>query len=298
MPRFNTPPRFYEGTACCGDKDEANFITLIKNYMENTWFAGDKVKKAGITLLVLLSIFVAVKTASEFKKMPYIGKDTPVVNAITVTGKGEVITIPDIASFTVTVSEEGLVVADAQKKATEKANKIIAFLKEGGVEEKDIKTTNYSIYPRYEYNKQVQPYYYDSGKQTLAAYVVTHSIEVRVRKVDDAGKLLSGVGEFGVNDVSGLNFTVDKYDDLVKEARTKAIKEARENAEKLAGDLDVKLVRITGYYDQGNYAPVYYGKEMLMNASADGRGGAMPVPELPAGESKIISNVSITYEIR
>lgn len=272
-----------------------------------------KLKLAGVILLSLLSVFVFVKILTEFRGLSYIGKSDQYTGTISVSGKGEVIAVPDLITFSFGVTEESPVVTTAQTQATEKMNKIIKFIRDQGVSDKDIKTTNYNIYPRYEYQTRIaQPvtpigidlpdaYYYpsNSGKQVLAAYVVTQTVEVRVRKTEDAGKLLTGIGEFGAVDISGLNFSVDKFDDLVEEAREKAISEARDNAKKLASDLGVKLVRITSYYDQGGNTPIYYARAV---SSEMGMGGDMqkgaPAPELPAGENKIISNVTITYEIR
>ncbi|HRH22986.1 MAG TPA: SIMPL domain-containing protein [Candidatus Paceibacterota bacterium] len=271
----------------------------MENNTNNTY--GDKdcktmsnLKMGGVVLVALLSLFVLTKIITELKGLPSVGKNNPIMNTITVTGKGEVVTVPDIATFSFSVTEEALVVADAQKKSAEKINAILKFLKDSGVEDKDIKTSNYTIYPRYEY--PVVGYYGSTGEQVLAGYVVSQSIEVKVRDLDNAGKLLSGIGEYGATDVSGLTFSVDAYDDLLKEAREKAIKEARSDAEKLAKDLGVTLVRITSYYDQGNYPPIYYAKSAMMDVAV-GRGGEV-APELPSGESKIISNVSVTYEIR
>lgn len=254
-------------------------------------------KKPVMLVAGVLSLFLLVQAFAGIKGLRYIGGQN-MTGTISVSGKGEVVAVPDIATFSFSVSEEAPVVADAQKSATDKTNGILKFLVDNGVEEKDIKTTSYNIYPRYEYagDRYGQ---YGTGKRTLAAYVVSQSVEVKVREISEAGKLLTGVGEFGGSDVSGLSFAVDKYDDLLKEAREKAIAEARENADKLADDLGVNLVRVISYYDQSPVYPMYYGKD-VMNAG-HGMGGDMRVesaPQLPAGENKIISNVSVTYEIR
>jgi uncharacterized protein YggE len=244
-------------------------------------------------VFVLLAVFLGAKAISALKEIKYVGAGVPATNIISVNGKGEVIAVPDIATFSLTVSEESPVVATAQKSATTKMNSILDFLKKSGVEDKDIKTTNYNIYPRYEYPGSML---YNNGKRTLAGYVVSQSIEVKVRKTEEAGKLISGIGEFGAEEVSGLSFSVDKYDELVKEAREKAITEAKENAEKLADALGVDLVRITSYYDQNPIGPMYYGKAVGMGG--DMMNESSVAPELPAGENKIISNVSISYEIK
>jgi hypothetical protein len=247
---------------------------------------------------VVLSLFLLVQAYAGVKSLRYIGGQN-MTGTISVAGKGEVVAVPDIATFSFSVSEEALVVADAQKQATDKTNNILAFLTKNGVEDKDVKTTSYSISPRYEYagDKYGQ---WGTGKRMLAGYTVSQSVEVKVRKIDTAGTILSGIGEFGADNVSGLSFSVDAYDELVKEARAKAITEARENADKLASDLGVNLVRVISYYDQ-TPNPIYYAKSAMMDSVAYGMGGSTRVesaPELPSGENKIVSNVSVTYEIR
>ncbi|MBI5134406.1 MAG: SIMPL domain-containing protein [Candidatus Taylorbacteria bacterium] len=251
------------------------------------------IRKGLGTLLIILVAFVAIKIVSEVKSLSYIGKPTNVPNVITVNGKGEVIATPDIATFSFTVSEESPVVSTAQAEATKKMNSILAYLQDTGVEDKDVKTVAYDIYPRYDY---VGNTYYGGGKQVLAAYVVSQTIQVKVREMAKAGDLLTGIGEYGASNVSGLTFSVDEQDELLREARDKAITDAREQAEKLAKSLGVKLGSITSYYDNSPYQPypMYYAKDGM------GSGVAMnqAAPQLPGGESKIISNVTITYEIK
>ena len=267
-------------------------------------FEDQKVKKSIIITLGLLSLFLLAQTIGEFKSYRYIGSYPSSPSQINVSGKGEVVGIPDVATFSFSVTEESLVVSDAQTESAKKVNAILDYLKKNGVAGKDITTSGYNIYPRYEYGTEVRamspaiypyPPVYSEGKQRLAAYVVTQSVAVKVRQLKDAGKLLAGIGELGATDISGLTFDFDKRDELVKEARDKAIKEAREEAAKLAKSLGVRLVRIISY-SEGGYYPVY-GK--VMAAEAYGRGGDGAVaPEIPVGEDKIISNVTITYEVK
>jgi uncharacterized protein YggE len=216
-----------------------------------------------------------------------------VVNTISFSGKGEVVVKPDIATVSFGVTAENLDVAKAQTEATTKMNKIIDLLKTKSVAEKDIKLTNYSIYPRYDYLRvEIYPY---TGKQTLAAYVVSQTVEVKIRDISKAGEILSGVGEYGVTDVSGLTFTVDKEESVKDQARDLAIEDAKTQARILAKSLGVRLVRITSFSEGGNY-PIYY--EMNKSMALGVGGGDAVVPQVPMGENKITSNVSITYEIR
>ncbi|OGG76864.1 hypothetical protein A3B35_02110 [Candidatus Kaiserbacteria bacterium RIFCSPLOWO2_01_FULL_54_24] len=253
------------------------------------------------TALGFLALFLLVLTLSTLKEYRFIGSGVTATNTITVSGEGEVFAVPDTATFSVTIQEEAKQVKDAQKVATEKSNDIIAYLKKQGVEEKDIKTADYSVYPQYDYtNAACSGGYCPPGRQVLRGFQVSQTLTVKVRDTEKAGDLLSGVGELGASSVSGLSFELDTADQSAKEAeaRGKAIEDARTKAEALAGQLGVSLVRIVGFSENGNY-PVYYAKAE-MSMTADGRGGAAlpPSPQIPVGENKIVSNVSVTYEIR
>jgi uncharacterized protein len=167
------------------------------------------------------------------------------------------------------------------------------------VEEKDIKTVGYNVYPQYEWQQSactpggICP----PGRQILTGYEVRQTITVTVRDTEKAGELLSSVGELGASEVSSLTFTVDEDESLRDEARAAAIAQAKEKADELAEQLGVKLVRIVSFSESnGGYPVPYYGE-------AYGRGGVMAqdaklAPETPMGENTYISNVNITYEIR
>lgn len=246
-----------------------------------------------ITLAALLVIFTAAKIVAELKSIQYIGTGVASADTITVSGTGEVLATPDIATFDFTVSQEAMTVADAQKKATDSSNAILAYIKKAGVEDKDVKTLSYTIYPRYDY---VGGTVYSSGKQVLAAYVVSQTVEVKVRKLDQAGDLLTGIGGLGATNLSGLTFSVDKEKDLQNQARDKAIIDAKAQAQSLAKSLGVSLVRIVSFNESNNNypRPVYYAK---MDSVGMGT-SAVSTPQLPTGENKISSDVTITYEIR
>ena len=240
-----------------------------------------------IALFVILML-VAHAFGRNWGSDNNVQKDT-----IVVSGKGEVTAKPDIATVSFSVMEESKDVAKASDAVNKKMEAILASLKKNGVDEKDIKTTGYNIYPRYDYiTAQAYPY---GGKQTLAGYDVTQSISLKIRDLSKAGTIVSDLGTLGITDMSGLNFTNDKYDDLVLQARDAAIKDAREEATKLAKSLGVKLVKITAYSEGGNY-PVYYDR-LAYGMGGESTKSAAPAV-LPTGENKITSNVSITYEIR
>mgnify|MGYP001602215561 FL=1 len=253
----------------------------------------------GAAALGVLALFLLVSTISELKGLRFIGSGVAATNTISVSGEGEVFAVPDTVTFSVTVRENAKQVKDAQDAATKKGNDIIEYLKKEGVEEKDIKTTDYSVSPQYEWIQQACPQsgYCPPGKQILTGFQVSQTLSVKVRDTKKAGDLLSGVGAHGATEVSDLSFTIDDEDALKAEARDKAIAEAKEKAEKLAKSLGVSLVRVVGFYENEGGGPIYaYGMGGAERTVSD----SMPkvAPQIPAGENKIVSNVSVTYEIR
>ena len=253
-------------------------FNFLRNYSCITIF------KVILVVVVVLFLGRVIIGGGRYSS-PDLQKDT-----IVVSGKGEIAVKPDLATVSFSVSEENLDVAKASDAVNSIISKIVADLEENGVDEKDIKTTSYNIYPRYEYiNTYIYPY---TGKQVLAGYNVSQSIDLKIRDLSKAGKIISDLGEMGATNMSSLTFTNDKYDDLVKQARDEAIKQARDEAQKLAKSLGVRLVKIVGYSEGGNY-PVYFRDAV---SSSLGKGGGEAT--LPAGENTITSNVSITYEIR
>jgi len=254
-------------------------------------------KNAVMIFAIIIALFFVVKIAKDMKTFSYIGKDAA-KNSITVSGKGEVVVKPDLATVTFSLTEENMDVSKASDNVNNKMSLIIKTLKASGIDDKDIKTTYYNINPRYDYiNNRVDGMMYPSyvnGTRVLAGYDVSQGVEVKIRDLSKAGKIISDLGTMKVTDLSGLSFTNDKYDDLVKQAREDAIKKAREEAKKLAKSLGVDLGDIIAFSDGGNY-PIYYAKD-TMRSSVAGMGVAEAV--LPTGENTITSNVSITYEIK
>ena len=247
----------------------------------------------------VLTILLAVLAIKGIREIGYVGKDAPVYNSISVNGKGEAITIPDIATFSFTVNETAKTVADAQSKATEKANAALKAVKDAGVAEKDIKTTAYSINPHYEYtNGDCNTFRCTPGKSTLTGYDVSQSIEVKIRDLAKAGAIFTSIGALDVQNVNGLSFSIDDIEKVKAEARAKAISDAQAKAKELAKELGVRIVKITSFYDSSDQ-PIYYGREGMGGDVMSIKATAAPIaPSIPTGEQKVVSNVTITYEIK
>jgi len=236
-------------------------------------------------VLTLFLIAATISTALDIQN-----KWTETENTITVSGTGTVYAKPDLGLITATVITEAETVAEAISTNTEKMNAVIAAVKEQGVEEKDLKTTSFNIYPRYEwYEKSI---YSPTGKRVLVGYEARQSLQVKIRDLTKIGSIIQAATDSGANQVSDLQLTIDKQDELKAQAREEAINKAKAKAKELASQLGIRLVRISDF-SESEAVPRYHELE---KASAIGE--SKEAPQIETGENKIEVTVFITYEIR
>lgn len=221
----------------------------------------------------------------------------PMPMNISVTGDGEVSAIPDVGQFSFSIVAQGAEATAAQEASGTKINDVITYLKEQGVEEKDIKTENYTMYPKFKYeNNGCLGGWCPPSQEIPDGFEVSQTVAVKVRDTAKAGALIAGVGEKGATNISGLTFTVDDESKLKAEARSKAIADAKVKAEKIAADLGVEIVRATSFYESEGYygAPYGYGGEMMMDAKAESFEG----PSTPMGENLTKIQVNVSFEVK
>ena len=198
---------------------------------------------------------------------------------------------PNLGLASFSVKTEGKTVVQVMSENTKNMNAVIEVMKGLGVEEKDLKTTEFNIYPRYEYQENG---ILDRNRRVLAGYDISQSLQVKIRDLDKAGQIIQGATNAGANQVNDLIFTFDdeelgQYEDQVREI---AIKKAKSQANQVANQLGVDLVRIISFNEQA-YSPRsdFMSKEMI------GIGGGGGMPQIETGENKIETTVYITYEI-
>jgi len=244
--------------------------------------------------LVLVGVVTALGayTYVTLKQSDYLYPTT-----ISVTGEGEVLAVPDVGSFSFSVNESGADAALALEASGTKINDVISALKAAGVEEKDIKTESYNLYPKYKYESKLCPR--DSfcpQEQVQDGFEVSQTIGVKVRDLDKAGELISLVGSKKVANISSLSFTIDDDEVLKAEARALAIVQAKAKAIVLAKDLGVTLGEMISYYEEEHGVQPYpYNMGGDMKAVAEA--ASFDAPEIPVGENTTISRVSLTYKI-
>ena len=253
-------------------------------------------KWLSIATVAMLFLFLGAATLHQLKQAD--GSDVVMKNSITVSGDGEAVAVPDIATFSFTVSKEAKTSLEVQKLATDISNKILDAVKKDGVDEKDIKTTGYNLYPKYDYPQTICPAVYPStcvtGKEVLRGFAIDQTFEIKVRDISKAGTLIVDSTSAGASNISGPVLSVDKEDDVIAKARNEAISKAKEKAESIAKGLGVRLVRVLGFSENDNgYNQPTMNKALVGPVTAD----SIAVPPMPTGENKYTRTVQVTYEI-
>ncbi|MDP3989035.1 MAG: SIMPL domain-containing protein [bacterium] len=257
-------------------------------------------RKLVTIILASFGLLLFAMALTEFKEFRYVGADIAPVRTIAITGEAERFVIPDAAQFNFSIIEEAKTFAEAQDAATKKVNEAIAYLEDAGVSRSDIKTTNYSINPRYEYRSEAVSFCTSSycppstGSRNLVGYEVNQTIQVKTKKLDEVGELVSGIGERGASTVSSVSFTVEDKDSILEDIRDEAIADSRSEAKRVARALGTSLGRVVSYNSQG-YSP--YARAELSYAAYDDS-AEISSPDIPAGENRLSATVVVTYELR
>jgi uncharacterized protein len=210
----------------------------------------------------------------------------PFDETISVTGTGHASVTPDRFSFTVGVQTINDTVEQAVNENNSKTAATIAALKRAGATDKDVQTSNFSIYPQQDYGQNKLP--------RILGYQVSNSITVRRDNISEAGKLLQAALNAGVNQSSGLQFEVSDPARGRDQAMRAAYDEAKSKASLLAQAAGRSLGRTLAISEGGAIAPPYpVPRMMAMRAES-------AVSEVPveAGSQDVSYSISVVFELR
>ncbi len=256
----------------------------IKNYL-------------GIAAAAILLVFAyaAISYVNSYSR----SIEPSAFRSFAVSGESEITAIPDVARFSFSViTEGGKDVAKIQKENTEKVNKIIEFIKSSGVENKDIKTLDYSLEPKYQYYNCNNPFPLN-GKPCpppeIVGYTIRQTVSVKIRDFSKIGNILAGAVENGANSVSQLSFEIDDLDKIKNQAREEAIKKAQEKAKSMAKAGDFRLGKLLSIEEGGFTSMPYYLKNMESSPMDD---GGLPSPTIEPGSQEVVVNIVLKYEIK
>lgn len=236
-------------------------------------------------VLVIAGIFLIVAGRAVWRQSAALAPE----RTITVSAEGKATIAPDLATFSFSVVSQGVDPVKLQNDNNAKVNAAIDFVKAQGVEAKDIKTSDYNLSPNYVWNQK-------TGKSSIDGYTLNQSVVVKVRDLSKVAVLLGGLPSKGINQLGGVNFSVEDQDKYLNAAREEAFTKARAKAEAMAKYSGARLGRVVTFNESGGGypGPIYYAKEM----SADHGGSVPPTPTIEPGSQEVTVNISVVYELR
>ncbi|RMF46255.1 MAG: SIMPL domain-containing protein [Anaerolineae bacterium] len=242
---------------------------------------------------LLLSACGATGTSGAMAALPlqgatpetYAAGSTAPDRTIAVTGTGKVTLTPDIAYISIGVHTEHKDAKTAVNSNNTQSADLITALKKAGVDAKDIRTTNFSIYPRQNYD--------NNGQVTGITYIVDNTVYVTVRNLDSIGALLNAAVEAGANSIGGIQFDVADRTAAYQEALKAAVSDARAQADVLASAAGVSV----GEVQQINASVGYTQPPMPMARGGAEMALAADVP-ISAGQMEVTVTVNVVYGIK
>ncbi len=217
---------------------------------------------------------------------PALADPAPGTPTLSVNGEAEAMATPDIAIVTIGVTTQDKTAAAALAANSAEVAKALAALKDAGIADKDIGTTNFSVYPLYDQRPERAGA--ENNPPPIVGYSVSNDVRVTIRDIGTSGAILDKVVTSGANRISGIAFDVSDRKTPSDQAIKDAIAEAKRKAALIAEAAGVKLVRIVSVSasESGGPQPVF--ARMEMKASA--------VPVMP-GQQSIGANASIVWEV-
>jgi len=204
-------------------------------------------------------------------------------------GEGKVSIVPDIAKLTLGVENNGQNLKNVQEQVDVISQNLIKELKSLGISEDKIKTTNYAVYPQYDY---------DSALREITGYQVSISYEVEIEQFEKINKVLESATSLGVNTIGGINFEINEKTkkEKLQEAREEAVKEAKEKAKGLASASGITLGKIVNVTESQNGeipVPIYMARDISVTSEEP-----TVEPNIQPGETEISVKISLAYEVR
>lgn len=219
------------------------------------------------------------------------GTNAAETRTVTVTATETVKVAPDMARIIYEITTEDKDAEVCQQKNSETLDAVIAYLKEQGVAEKSIQTSDFSLNPQYEYP--------GNGRQVLVGYEMDTQMTVSDVPMDQVGELLTGAVSAGVSRIRDVSYYASGYDEAYDQALALAMEMAKEKAEAIAHAggcqvTDVLSVTESADRQSGRYVDSGISQNVMAKAAAEDSVAEMAVM---AGEMEIEAEITVVYRL-
>lgn len=212
--------------------------------------------------------------------------NSTIERTITVSGEGEAKAVPNQAHLSAGVVSQGRKAADALSANTRAMNGVFAALKRLGIPDKSVQTSEFSIAPQYQADRN------GNTSAKVLGYQVSNEVKVTVDDLEKLGPALDALVSSGSNSIGSIEFSIRDPKPLLAQARAEAMKDAISRAQTYA--------KAGGFVLGPVLSAAEAGVEMPQPVYRAARMAAVPAaaPPMAAGENTLSASVSVTFAIR
>jgi len=242
----------------------------------------------GLTMKTLLA---ALLIAAAVPAVPAAAQTSgQVTQAITgtqldVSVTGEVTRVPDLAIISAGVVSRSESATGALQDNAQRMDRVIAAIKRAGIADRDVQTSSISLNPEYKYVENQPP--------QLVGYTASNQVTVKFRDIRNSGKVLDALVREGANQISGPNMTIERPEQALDEARTKAVTAGRARADLYARSLGMRVVRVVSVSESAGYYAPPPAPPVPMMAAAE-----RSYTKIEPGEQKLQVSLAMVFELQ
>ncbi|MGR3344950.1 MAG: SIMPL domain-containing protein [Paracoccaceae bacterium] len=204
---------------------------------------------------------------------------------VTVSGRGEVVTAPDMATLSMGVETSDITARGAMEANAAAMAKLIAAIRDKSIEARDIRTSALSLAPRWELRRNAS-----DDEPRIIGYTAGNTVTIRIRDLASIGPVLDAVIRSGANRIHSISFGLQDSNEVLDQTRALAVSDALRKASLFAEAAGVKVGRVLSISESGAGMPTIRGMSVARAEMVI----AVPVE---AGELSHTAQVQLVMEI-
>jgi uncharacterized protein YggE len=213
------------------------------------------------------------------------GDEATPLGTVTMRGSGTASAAPDQAQMSFGIETEDADAREALDEASRVAEDIVDAVKDQGVDSDDIQTTDVSIYPRMDYDRD--------GPPRIEGYRASIRVSVTVTSIEDTGDVIAAATDAGANSMSGPSFTLSEDNPERTQAIADAVEDARMRAEAAAEAAGKRLGDVLSVAEEGVTAPpIQYRFDSAVAAEE------AIAPPIEPGQLDLTASVKVVFELK
>ncbi len=205
-------------------------------------------------------------------------------STVTSTATASIEEEPDTAAISLGVETTDSDASSAQSENTKTINSIIDVLEQLGVDEDEIATSSYDMYPNYDSS---------SDSQEITGYTVTTMLTISGQKVKEAGDIIDQCVSAGANTIGGVTYTCSNYDSLYEQALQQAVQACQEKGDVLAKAAGKSLGTVVSIKEGSQDEASQY-----QNVSSAVMEDSSASTDLMPGQLEIKATVTVSYQLQ